>query len=167
MLGYQVVKGFTLVEVLVATVIMAIGLLGLAAMQTIALKDNQDAFFYTQASSLAYEMSDRIKANAVAWQDAASIPADTPCDKSCDFAAPCSADEMATFDYCAWQSNVRSRIAGATATVAASPVLDPLSTVCTDNTGSRLCLTISWDRNHQQVDDPTIAQNNFQLEIQP
>jgi type IV pilus assembly protein PilV len=170
MLGHQNATGFTLIEVLVSTVILAIGLLGLAAMQTLALKDNQDAFYYSQASSLAYEMSDRIKVNAAAWQDTGAIPTDTPCDKSCDFANPCTPDEMATFDYCAWKSNVQSRIAGATATVAASPVVDPLSTVCTDTTGNRLCLTISWDFNNQrtpQMEGIAAAQNSFQLEIQP
>ena len=55
--------GFTLIEVLISMVILAIGLLGLAAMQTISLRDNQDAHYYQQATLLAYEMQDRIRAN--------------------------------------------------------------------------------------------------------
>ena len=48
--------GFTLIEVLVSMVILAVGLLGLAAMQAISLRDNQDVYYYQQATLLAYEM---------------------------------------------------------------------------------------------------------------
>lgn len=166
MFGYQSAKGFTLIEVLVSTIILAIGLLGLAAMQTMALKDNQDAFFYSQASSLAYEMSDRIKVNAAPWQSA-TLPTANSCGaKLCNFADQCTADEMATFDYCAWISNVQSRIgSGATARVDISPYL----TSCTGG-ATRRCLTISWSRNKKLgtgADTVANTTNTFQLEVTP
>ncbi|MCK5354747.1 MAG: type IV pilus modification protein PilV [Methyloprofundus sp.] len=61
--------GFTLVEVLVAMIIFAIGMLGLAGLQTRALQDNQDAYLRTQAIFLANDMSDRIKANREFWAE--------------------------------------------------------------------------------------------------
>jgi type IV pilus assembly protein PilV len=55
--------GFTLVEVLIAVVILAIGLLGLAGLQTSAMKFNHSAYLRTQATNLAYDMADRMRAN--------------------------------------------------------------------------------------------------------
>jgi len=55
--------GFSMIEVLVAVLILAIGLLGVAAMQTNALKSNQSAFQRSQATMLAYYMMDAMRAN--------------------------------------------------------------------------------------------------------
>lgn len=59
-------SGMTLIEVLVATVILASGLLGAAAVQLNALKHTDSALMTTQASFIAYAMLDRIRANAAA-----------------------------------------------------------------------------------------------------
>ena len=56
--------GMTLIEVLVATVILASGLLGAAAVQLNALKHTDSALMTTQASFIAYDMLDRIRANS-------------------------------------------------------------------------------------------------------
>lgn len=59
-------SGITLIEVLVATVILAGGLLGAAAVQLNALKHTDSALMTTQASFIAYDMLDRIRANPAA-----------------------------------------------------------------------------------------------------
>ncbi len=56
-------KGFTLTEVLITVVIMAIGLLGLAGMQANSLKFNHSAYLRSQATNLAYDIVDRMRAN--------------------------------------------------------------------------------------------------------
>jgi len=56
-------KGFTLIEILIAVVILAIGLLGLAGLQAKGLKNNQSAYYRSQATYLAYDIADRIRAN--------------------------------------------------------------------------------------------------------
>ena len=55
-----------MIEVLVATVILASGLLGAAAVQLNALKHTDSALMTTQASFIAYDMLDRIRANPAA-----------------------------------------------------------------------------------------------------
>ena len=57
-------KGFTLLEVLVAIVIVSIGLLAVAGMQTTAITANASAKDATIAIQLAEEMADRIRVNA-------------------------------------------------------------------------------------------------------
>lgn len=55
--------GFTLIEILVTILIFSIGLLGLAALQSTALKSNHSAYQRSQAIFLAYDMIDRMRAN--------------------------------------------------------------------------------------------------------
>jgi type IV pilus assembly protein PilV len=56
-------RGMTLIEVLVSVLILAIGLLGAAAIQLNALKYTDSATLSSQATFIAYDMMDRIRAN--------------------------------------------------------------------------------------------------------
>ena len=56
-------QGFTLIEVMVAVLVLAIGLLGLAGLQATAVRSNDSALMRSQATILAYDMSDRMRAN--------------------------------------------------------------------------------------------------------
>jgi type IV pilus assembly protein PilV len=56
-------SGFTLIEVLVALIVLSIGLLGVAGMQITGLRANQSAGSRTQASYLADDIIDRMRAN--------------------------------------------------------------------------------------------------------
>ncbi|MFB4368563.1 MULTISPECIES: type IV pilus modification protein PilV [unclassified Pseudomonas] len=57
-------RGVTLIEVMVAVFITAIGLLGAAALQLNALKYTDSARTTSQATFIAYDILDRIRANA-------------------------------------------------------------------------------------------------------
>ncbi|MHC8307383.1 type IV pilus modification protein PilV [Pseudomonas sp. PB3P13] len=57
-------EGTTLIEVLVALLILTVGLLGAAAFQLNALKYTDSSRMTSQASFIAYDMMDRIRANA-------------------------------------------------------------------------------------------------------
>ncbi|MDB9751707.1 type IV pilus modification protein PilV [Gammaproteobacteria bacterium] len=56
-------KGFTLIEVLIAMLILAIGVLGVAGLQFKALRFNHDAYLRTQISILASDIMDQIRLN--------------------------------------------------------------------------------------------------------
>ena len=55
-------NGSTLIEVLVALLIMAVGLLGMASLQILSLRSTYDAYLRTQASILAVDMVERMRA---------------------------------------------------------------------------------------------------------
>lgn len=59
-------SGFTLLEVLVAMLVLSIGLLGLAGLMAASMRNNESAYHSTQATWLAYDILDRIRANRVA-----------------------------------------------------------------------------------------------------
>lgn len=54
-------RGFTLLEVLIALLVLSIGLLGLAGLQAFSMRNNQSANYRTQATNLAYQMADLVR----------------------------------------------------------------------------------------------------------
>ncbi len=55
--------GFAILEVLIATLILSIGILGMAQMQAISLTISQSAHYRVQAQSIAEDLADRMRAN--------------------------------------------------------------------------------------------------------
>ncbi len=99
-------KGFTLIEILVALLILGFGLLGLAGMQISGMKNATDSVYRTTASMLARDLADRMHANPrgvdnddyIKTNDTA-ISCTTPPAKNCDTGgALCSVDETAIWD---------------------------------------------------------------------
>ena len=56
-------RGFTFTEALVALLVLSIGLLGVAALQLTSLRSNHSSSLRSQATLLAYDMVDRMRAN--------------------------------------------------------------------------------------------------------
>jgi type IV pilus assembly protein PilV len=63
-------RGFTLIEVMVALIVLVLGVLGAAAMTLNALRDNKQSGLRSQATALAYELGDLMRANAPIWSTA-------------------------------------------------------------------------------------------------
>jgi len=101
--------GFTLLEVLIALLVLSIGLLGLAALQTVGLRSNQMANMRTQATQRAYDMSDRMRANQVGVDAQSYIQSTTDdvpdVEVNCTTAI-CTATEMVIFDKANWLAEV-------------------------------------------------------------
>lgn len=159
-------SGFTLIEVLVSMVILAIGLLGLAAMQAISLRDNQDAYFYQQATLFAYEMQDRIRSNpTVDWASIQPIYNPNACLKN----TPCTAQDLAKNDYGYWNDKVSKTLP---APKSAAKIVEITSsaqanTPCQKTHSTSLCLITRWGRAN--TNDSTVLVNDasFYLEITP
>jgi len=64
--SFRHARGFTLTEALVALVVLSIGLLGVAALQLTSLRSNQSSAMRSQATFLAYDIVDRMRANRAA-----------------------------------------------------------------------------------------------------
>ncbi len=92
-------KGFTLLEVMIALLVLSIGLLGLAHLQITSLKHSQSAEFRSQASVLATDMLDRMRANQAAAQDG-------DYNLSLNSAIPNDTDTMAKADISRWLNKV-------------------------------------------------------------
>ncbi len=73
-------NGFSLIEVLIALLVLAIGLLGLAALQAQGLRFNYDAYVRTQATNLSYDIVDRMRASRTNFAAYTVADPDLPCD---------------------------------------------------------------------------------------
>lgn len=58
-------RGFTLIEVMVALVVLAVGLLGMASLMVRSQQSNEGAYSRSQASILAYDIVERMRSNKV------------------------------------------------------------------------------------------------------
>lgn len=101
-------KGFSLLEVLISIAILSIGLLGLAGLQVTSARNNHSAYLRSQATLLAYDIADRMRANrTAALNDSYKLdfgtPPATPA-KDCTV-VNCEASELAAYDLDDWFQN--------------------------------------------------------------
>lgn len=101
----QTTNGFTLIEVLVALLVMSVGLLGLAALQATSLKTNHGAYNRGQAIFLAYDMMDRMRANQINALAEAY-------DRNIGDAIPAAGGGLANNDSNSWMINLQQALPG-------------------------------------------------------
>jgi len=122
-------RGFSLIEVLVSMVILAIGLLGLAMLQTTGLGFNTNSYSRTQATYMAYDLAERMRANVPAFlagnydvaNTAAAAAISGTSNYSCNESATpsctcdtgtCSNAAMASYDLGQWYYNLDRLLPG-------------------------------------------------------
>lgn len=97
--------GFTLLEVLISLAILAVGMLGMIALQQEALQYSHAAFIDSQAQFLLADMAERIRANkgeaahSIAYSEAAAAAVD--CERH-----SCTPGDMARWDIAQWRALV-------------------------------------------------------------
>ena len=139
-------SGFTLIEILVAALVLAIGILGMATMMLTSLRSDQSAFYRSVASTYAYDMADRIRKNA-AWARAnddynaidtsGTVPENPGCQSD---ANGCDGAEIADLDYREWASHF-TNVNGLNQFHAALPN----ATGTVTRTNDFFTITISWN----------------------
>lgn len=94
-------SGFTLLEVLITLIVLAIGLLGLAGLQVVSLRNSHGAYLRSQAITQSYDIVDRMRANSD--QTAAYLLKNpNAAITACDTAGGCTAADMAQHDIYKW-----------------------------------------------------------------
>ena len=109
-------SGFTLLEVLVAVLVFSFGMLGIAGLMSISVKNNHNGYLRSQANFLAENMVDRMRANPAAlWNDAYTGTAavgSTNCASGCTYA------DLAAFDMEQWAQSLSFILPNAVGTIA-------------------------------------------------
>ena len=86
-------QGLSLIEMLVALVVVSVGLLGMAGLQAYSLRMNTSAYHRTQANTLAYDILDAMRTNReTALAGGYNVA----------FAGSCSGGNQAASDRCDW-----------------------------------------------------------------
>lgn len=105
-------SGFSLIEVMVALVVLSVGMIGMAALHGQSLRASSSAIFRTQAINLTSDMADRIRANRMGQAAYGSAAANTNCTT-----ADCTPAQMAAEDLYQWQQRVQQELPSGQGTV--------------------------------------------------
>lgn len=103
-------RGFTLYEVLIAVLILAIGILGVTGLQVLSLQQNRSALLRAQALQVGNDVLDRIRANPDGTYSGVDFDDAPSGSVNCVGAlANCSEDQMATYDIAQWKCSINPR----------------------------------------------------------
>lgn len=125
-LNHRKTPGYSLIEVLVAVLITALGVVGMASAHLSALKFNQTAEARSQATLLAYDIADRMRANRRA---ALSGDYDTALPDS----SPSSPSTVHETDLKDWLDALASRLPSGDGAIARN--------------GTTFTITVQWDES--------------------
>jgi type IV pilus assembly protein PilV len=130
--------GFSMLEVLIAVFVISLGLLGLAGLQSVSLKNNASASQRTIATQLAYDMSDRMRANMVSvltgdyhygtYKVAGVAGVNTA---SCVSVTGCTNTQLAQEDVYEWNQQICAQLPQSSACTGAG--VGPWGVVCIDS----------------------------------
>jgi type IV pilus assembly protein PilV len=95
-------SGFSIVEAMVALLVLSVGMLGIAGLYVTTLRASGSALFRTHAVNFAADMADRIRANPTAGAAYAGAAADNDCADG----SACTPAELAADDIFRWQQQV-------------------------------------------------------------
>ncbi|WP_165840159.1 type IV pilus modification protein PilV [Motiliproteus coralliicola] len=145
--------GFTLIEILVAVLILSLGILGLIGMETMALKSNQSAYHRSQATLLAYELADMMRANpdgANAGDYADAVSAGVSSSPNCihyngsSTPSGCNnVESIAKQDVFEWDKRLKDILPSGAASIVVS--------------GAIQTITVSWDDDRNGSPDQSFA----------
>lgn len=134
-------SGFTLLEILVAMLVLSIGLMGLAGLMASSMRNNLSASHRTQATWLAYDIIDRMRANrasAIAGDYASSLGSPV----TCTVAAPTGT--VSAQDIAAWKSQLNCVLPGGDGSVVVT-------------NAARATVVIQWDDSRGIVDSGSLT----------
>lgn len=133
--------GMSLLEVLVAVLVLGIGVLGAAATQSVALKANQVSTMRSQAIIESYGMLDAIRAAMppevlVSPASVAKFLADYQLKRTCNAADVGKGDTLARNDIREWVKALRDDLGEGTC-----------GTVACDTDSGECAITVEWDES--------------------
>ena len=152
-------QGLSLIEVMIALAVFSFGLLALAALMASGLKYNTSALHRSYATSQAYDMADRMRANRLGldagyYNDLSESDTDPDCIET---ETGCHPNEMAQYDAWQWNSDNARLLPEGTGTV--SPKSDDPESADFD----LYTITISWNDDR----DPGTTADSFVFEFKP
>ncbi len=122
-------EGFSLLEVLIAIIIVSTGVLGIAGLQVMSLQNKTSALFRTQANQLAYDILDRARANPTA-DCSIDMTANAPAARDCTN-MDCDTIQMANYELWVWMTAVTNMLPASDASVVVA--------------GNLFTVTVQWD----------------------
>lgn len=135
--------GVSIVEALVALLILSFGMLGIAGLYLESLRSNRTALSRTSAVGLLNDMADRIRANRGGLTQYSLVSGTAPTStKNCD-SALCTPTELAAWDKTQWYSSVTATLPnGPDGTI--TPLTSVTYTAATTTLPARYVIAAQW-----------------------
>jgi type IV pilus assembly protein PilV len=114
--------GFSLIEVLIALVIMSVGMLGIASLYVQSMQAGRTSLLRHNAVTLAGDVADRIRANPLGAAAYLGTGADNDC---VDGGINCSAPQMASHDIFLWRQQAQESLPAGDVTIAFNDGANP------------------------------------------
>jgi len=145
--GLYLQMGSSLIEVLISLLVLAGGLLGIAGVQSVSLRNNQAAYYRTQATMLSADMIESMRANKTgvaldAYDDVAGAAT-----AACFTIAGCTPAQMAAQDVLTWSAQVAAALPGGDSVVcidSSGNDGDTTNMAC-DGAGNIYAIKLWWD----------------------
>ena len=157
-------KGFSLIEALVAFLILSVGMLGIASLQTMSLKSGHTAALRTVAVMKADEILESIRSNPTALMSYAAGTADMGTDNGCSettvAAVDCTPAEMARDELFRWKNSLLEALPNNAATTASVVVTPPVA----PSIMTTIVVTVNW--SERNLDSGGSANMNYSVTIQ-
>jgi type IV pilus assembly protein PilV len=154
----KTVNGFSMIELLVAVLVMGIGVLGITGLQMLSLQNNRGALTRGQAVELAYDILDRIRANPGTNYGGVAMGAAPTAVTNCH-ANVCTEAQMAAFDQAVWKCSLGVWNTNANCAPLRNGVILPLATnepglpsgdgQIAVNAGGIVTVTVQWQEPNQ------------------
>ncbi len=122
--------GFSLIEAMVALVVVSVGMIGIAGLYSQGLGASRTALSRTQAVNLVADMADRIRVNRLGGASY-NFPPGPAANNNCDppGAVNCTPAQMAAHDLWVWTNQVQLQLPNGAGTVAVVGTSPPTYTI--------------------------------------
>jgi type IV pilus assembly protein PilV len=120
-------SGFSLIEAMVALVVVSVGMIGIAALYGQGLGASRTALYRTQAVNLAADMADRIRGNRQGGASYGGAAANNNCDPG--GGVKCTPAQMAAHDLFVWTNQVTQQLPGGVGVVQYAGTVPPTYTI--------------------------------------
>ena len=145
-------KGLTLVEIMVALLVLAVGLAGMAALTLFNVRGTASAQTYSQATVFADQMADSIRANMSAYESAQFISDPATASVDCASGTPCTDIQLAQHDVTTWKALAAAELPAGQSFICTDSSPDdgqPGSLAC-DGSGNNVIKMFWMDMRHSQ-----------------
>lgn len=126
-------KGFTLIEAMIAVVVFSFGLLGVAGVMTVSIKNNHNGYMRSQAAFLSTSMLDMMRRNQIPlWSDGynGTYSGYENITSDCSSVAnKCGPNQLAQRDVKQWSNMITQLLPNSSGTVNCASTAAPISAI--------------------------------------
>jgi type IV pilus assembly protein PilV len=177
---YPLTGGFTLIEILVALLVLSIGMLGIATLQSQGQQHTFTAYARTQSNMLAYEIMDQIRlnrgvargvinsgtgvGNGYVIDDKSNLACDYETDNLCHCVKnSCTPQQLRDYDLGRWYTRLAETLPGGTGKITATLIPNPPVPGAVNQV--RYTISISYDLREEEQENEAIKTITWAMQI--